>query len=95
MSGNSKINHPLCDECTDTLMDMMEGELQQAEADYTDYSNYLKECVLYFDCRAIINNLYYFRLSTEEPEDMDTLTKELEEVSKNIYFFLLFENSLV
>lgn len=76
-------------------MDMMEGELQQAEADYTDYSNYLKECVLYFDCRAIINNLYYFRLSTEEPEDMDTLTKELEEVSKNIYFFLLFENSLV
>jgi beclin len=48
VSGNSKINHPLCDECTDVLMDMMEEELQQAEADYTDYSNYLKELVLSF-----------------------------------------------
>jgi len=45
VSGNSKVNHPLCDECTDVLMDMMEEELQQAEADYTDYSNYLKELV--------------------------------------------------
>lgn len=45
VSGNSKVNHPLCDECTDVLMDMMEEELQQAEADYMDYSNYLKEFV--------------------------------------------------
>jgi len=45
VSGNSKVNHPLCDECTDVLMDMMEEELQQAEADYIDYSNYLKEFV--------------------------------------------------
>lgn len=46
VSGNSTVNHPLCDECTDVLMDIMEEELQQAEADYTDYSNYLKEYVL-------------------------------------------------
>lgn len=47
VSGNSMVNHPLCDECTDVLMDMMEEELQQAEADYMDYSNYLKEYVLF------------------------------------------------
>lgn len=45
VSGNSKVNHPLCNECTDTLMEKMEEELQQAEADYMDYSNYLKEYV--------------------------------------------------
>jgi beclin 1 len=64
VSGNSKLNHPLCDECTDVLMDMMEEELQQAEADYMDYSNYLKE------------------LSTEEPEDIDALNKELDDLIK-------------
>ncbi|XP_050420324.1 beclin-1-like protein [Adelges cooleyi] len=64
VSGNSQVNHPLCDECTDILMDMMDEELQQAEKDYMDYNNYLKE------------------LSTEEPEDMDALNKELEDLLK-------------
>lgn len=41
----------------------------------------------------MIKNVYYLRLSTEEPEDMDALTKELEEVSRII--LLLFENALL
>lgn len=47
VSGNSKVNHPLCDECTDVLMDILDEELQQAEADYMDYSNYLKEYIIH------------------------------------------------
>jgi len=35
-------------------MDMMEEELQQAEADYMDYSNYLKEYVK-FGLLPIVN----------------------------------------
>lgn len=36
----------------------------------------------------VIKNVYYLRLSTEEPEDMDALTKELEEVSRIIFIVI-------
>lgn len=41
-------------------MDMMEEELQQAEADYMDYSNYLKEYVLTILILSLVSSDYIF-----------------------------------
>lgn len=42
LSGFSEIDHPLCDECTDALIELLEQELKLADKDYTDYCTYLK-----------------------------------------------------
>ncbi|RZC37309.1 beclin-1-like protein [Asbolus verrucosus] len=42
LSGNSNIDHPLCDECTDYLIEILEQELIDAQADYNDYLAYYK-----------------------------------------------------
>lgn len=43
LSGFSEIDHPLCDECTDALVELLEEELKLAERDYSDYCTYLKK----------------------------------------------------
>lgn len=45
LSGNSNIDHPLCDECADALLEMLEQQLKLAQNDYSDYCDYLKKCV--------------------------------------------------
>ncbi|XP_050504231.1 beclin-1-like protein [Diabrotica virgifera virgifera] len=42
LSGNSNIDHPLCDECTDNLIEILDQQLQIAQEDYDDYSRYYK-----------------------------------------------------
>lgn len=41
LSSNSEIDHPLCDECTDTLLELMDHQLKLAENEWNDYNNYL------------------------------------------------------
>ncbi|XP_055637395.1 beclin-1-like protein [Toxorhynchites rutilus septentrionalis] len=43
LSDNSEIDHPLCDECTDTLLELMDKQLKMAEDEWNDYNNYLKK----------------------------------------------------
>lgn len=43
LSSNSEIDHPLCDECADQLLDSMDNQLQIAEKELNDYSRYLKK----------------------------------------------------
>lgn len=43
LSSNSEIDHPLCDECTDTLLELMDKQLQIAENEWKDYNNYLQK----------------------------------------------------
>ncbi|XP_310418.6 beclin-1-like protein [Anopheles gambiae] len=43
LSNNSEIDHPLCDECTDTLLELMDKQLKIAEDEWNDYNNYLKK----------------------------------------------------
>lgn len=43
LSSNSEIDHPLCEECADSMLEIMERELQIAENEWTDYKNYLKK----------------------------------------------------
>lgn len=40
VSGNSNIDHPLCDECTDYLIEILDQQLQIAQYDYDDYLKY-------------------------------------------------------
>ncbi|EFA06871.2 Beclin-1-like protein [Tribolium castaneum] len=42
LSGNSNIDHPLCDECTDYLLEILEQELIDTQTDYDDYLRYYK-----------------------------------------------------
>ncbi|GLV42255.1 Autophagy-related 6 [Carabus blaptoides fortunei] len=46
LACNSDIDHPLCDECTDSLLEMMEQQLKLTQHEYNDYNEYLKrlEC---------------------------------------------------
>lgn len=43
LSNNSDVDHPLCDECTDTLLELMDNQLRLTEAEWKDYSEYLKK----------------------------------------------------
>lgn len=43
LSNNSDVDHPLCDECTDTLLELMDNQLRQTEAEWKDYNDYLKK----------------------------------------------------
>lgn len=45
ISGNSNIDHPLCDECADNLIELLEQQLKITQEDYDDYSNYYKTYV--------------------------------------------------
>jgi len=41
LSDNSSVDHPLCEECTDTLLQCLEQQLEQAEQDSQQYQEYL------------------------------------------------------
>lgn len=43
MSSNSDVDHPLCEECTDALLDLMDQQLRLTEEELNDYSNFLKK----------------------------------------------------
>ncbi len=53
ISGNTEINHPLCEECTDTLLDVMDQHLRMIEDDCHHYKLYLEKLVL---------SLYFLRV---------------------------------
>ncbi|KAI4467763.1 beclin 1 [Holotrichia oblita] len=42
LSDNSNIDHPLCEECTDTLLEMLEQEINVIDSDCEDYKRYYK-----------------------------------------------------
>ena len=37
MSGNAELEHPLCEECTESLLDQLNKELEQYKEEYTLY----------------------------------------------------------
>ncbi|XP_030762144.1 beclin-1-like protein isoform X2 [Sitophilus oryzae] len=42
LSGSCDIDHPLCDECTDYLIELLEQQLEITQNDYDDYCKYYK-----------------------------------------------------
>ncbi|KAL5006135.1 hypothetical protein ScPMuIL_017293 [Solemya velum] len=43
MSGQSEIDHPLCEECTDTLLDHLDHQLKITEDECKDYRDFLEK----------------------------------------------------
>lgn len=43
LSSSSSADHPLCDECTDSLLMLMDQQLRLTESEWSDYNEYLKK----------------------------------------------------
>ncbi|CAO1430628.1 unnamed protein product [Diamesa tonsa] len=43
LTSNSEVNHPVCTDCADFLLEMMDQQLKMAESEWNDYNNYLKK----------------------------------------------------
>ena len=78
MSGHSRIDHPLCEECTDTLLDQLDQQLKITDDELKDYNvffNKLNEKPS-VDTDALSKELAELRKEEEE------LVRQLEEVEK-------------
>lgn len=76
MSGQSSIDHPLCVECTDTLLDQLDQQLKITDDDLKDYKVFFNK--LYdkpsLDGDALSKELAELRREEEE------LIRKLEEI---------------
>lgn len=66
LSSNSAIDHPLCDECTDTLLDLMDKQLSAADSEWHEYGAYLERLE---------------REQQDAPPDLERLERELAELA--------------
>ena len=73
MSGQSSIDHPLCEECTDTLLDQLDQQLKITESELKDYE-------VFFDKLNDKPSLDGDALSKE----LEELRKEEEELIKKL-----------
>jgi len=91
LSDNSQVDHPLCEECTDSLLENIEGQLELAEQEAQEYQDYLntlnQETEDSSSVSALENELQQLQLQEsqlnqeledlkEEENSADTLLKE-------------------
>lgn len=67
LSSSSFADHPLCDECTDSLLIVMDQQLRMTEGEWSDYNEYLK--------KLEIEQQY----QGHEDVEMEKLAKELQD----------------
>lgn len=46
LSNNSEVDHPLCEECTDSILELMDHQLRLTEDEQKDYSVFLEKYVI-------------------------------------------------
>ncbi|XP_076665771.1 beclin-1-like Atg6 isoform X2 [Andrena cerasifolii] len=68
LSSSSSADHPLCDECTDSLLLLMDQQLRMTEGEWSDYNEYLKKIEVEQQQQG------------NEDVEMETLMKELQDV---------------
>lgn len=78
MSGHSNIDHPLCEECTDTLLDQLDQQLKITDDELKDYKVFFNKLndKPSVDTGALSKELAELRKEEEE------LIRQLEEVEK-------------
>ncbi|XP_046377127.1 beclin-1-like [Haliotis rufescens] len=79
MSGQSEVDHPLCEECTDNLLDQLDHQLKVTEDECKDYRDFLEKLGTSgdeVDEKALDNELK--QLQAEE----ETLKQQLSSVEK-------------
>ena len=76
MSGQSSIDHPLCEECTDTLLDQLDQQLKITEDELKDYKVFFNKLTdkPSLDGDALSKELAALRKEEEE------LIRQLEEI---------------
>ncbi|XP_076269071.1 beclin-1-like Atg6 isoform X2 [Rhynchophorus ferrugineus] len=98
LSDNSEIDHPLCDECTDYLIELLEQQLEITQKDYDDYCKYYKVIQADNDEPKLADLEKELQDATEdekrlleelealqqEEEDMLRAIEEQEEISRKI-----------
>jgi hypothetical protein len=47
LSNNSEVDHPLCEECTDSILELMDHQLRLTEDEQKDYSIFLERYIIY------------------------------------------------
>lgn len=88
LTSNSEINHPVCGDCGDFLLEMMDKQLKVAESEWNDYNNYLKNLELnedFPDVEGLEKELE--NLMTEEKKllsDLESLNKEENQIKDTI-----------
>jgi beclin 1 len=53
LSSSSQVDHPLCEECTDALLDLMDQQLKLTEDEWNDYNQFLKRLHLRIFLKSI------------------------------------------
>ena len=76
MSGQSTIDHPLCEECTDTLLDQLDQQLKITDDELKDYKVFFEKLndKPSLDGEALSKELEKLRKAEQE------LIKKLEEI---------------
>uniref|UniRef100_A0A3Q1C3A0 Beclin-1 n=1 Tax=Amphiprion ocellaris TaxID=80972 RepID=A0A3Q1C3A0_AMPOC len=72
MSGQTDVDHPLCEECTDTLLDHLDTQLNITENECQNY-NYVCECI-FRQCLELLSHL--------QVEEEETLLAELQQLKE-------------
>lgn len=88
LSSISEINHPVCFDCADFLLQMMDEKLKIAESEWKDYDNYLKKLEINEDIPDIDGlEKELESLLMEEKRllaDLDTLEIEQDSIEETI-----------
>ncbi len=89
VSNNSDVDHPLCEECTDTLLESMDQQLRLAEDEAQEYQAFLQklEDETEDDSKVAELQAELEKLKTEEKDivqELDQLRKREEEANKEL-----------
>ncbi|KAM4692307.1 beclin-1 [Rhinophrynus dorsalis] len=79
MSGQTDVDHPLCEECTDTLLDQLDTQLNITENECQNY----KRCLEILERMNEDDKEKLEAKLKELAEDEERLIQELEEVERN------------
>lgn len=76
MSGQSSIDHPLCEECTDTLLDQLDQQLKITDDELKDYKVFLNK----LNDKPSLDGDTLSRELEELRKEEEELIKKLEEI---------------
>ena len=89
ISNNGDVDHPLCEECTDTLLETMDQKLKLAEDEAQEYQAFLQKLENETEDESCVNQLEeeLKKLQVEETalrSELDTLKKEQTEAEDQL-----------
>ena len=94
MSGNTEVDHPLCEECTDSLLNQLDQQLHTAERELENYKELMKTLEKQddFDEEALDSELAQLRIEEKELlEELNKVEQDREKVASDMkgIFYLI------